>query len=80
MERLTLRLLGPGVLAIDGRSLRPHSAKALALLAFLVVESDRPHGRDGLTELLWGPWSAASSKHSLRQALHSLKALGGVRQ
>jgi DNA-binding SARP family transcriptional activator len=76
MERLNLCLFGPGVITIDGRSLRPHSAKALALLAILIVESDRPHGRAGLAELLWGPWSAASSKHSLRQALHSLKGLG----
>lgn len=77
MERLNLCLFGPGVLTVDGRSLRPHSARALALLAVLVVESDRSHGRAGLAELLWGPWSAASSKHSLRQALHSLKLLGG---
>jgi DNA-binding SARP family transcriptional activator len=77
METLNLRMLGPGALEIGGRSLRPHSTKALALLAFLVVESDRPHGRAGLAELLWGDGSTASSKQSLRQALHSLKALGG---
>jgi DNA-binding SARP family transcriptional activator len=75
MHRLNLCLLGPGELSVGGRALRPHSTKALALLAFLAIESDRSHGRAALAELLWGPGSESAARHSLRQALHSLRTL-----
>lgn len=77
MSHLTLRLFGPGALTVDGAVVRTHSARAFALLAFLVVESDRPHARSRLAELLWEGAPEASSRQSLRQALYSLRTLGG---
>ena len=79
MANLRLSLFGPGVLALDGRIVRAHSTKALALLAYLAVESDRPHSRDRLASLLWGKGSDASARQSLRQALYSLKRAGDGR-
>lgn len=77
MSPLTLRLFGPGVLSARGAVVRTHSARTLALLAFLVLEPDRPHPRARLAELLWQGVPEASSRQSLRQALYSLRSLGG---
>lgn len=77
MPNLSVRLLGPGVLTFDGEVIRAHSGKALALLAFLAVETDRPHARPKLAALLWGNSSDAAGKQSLRQALYSLRTLAG---
>jgi DNA-binding SARP family transcriptional activator/Tfp pilus assembly protein PilF len=73
MATLSVRLFGPGILTLNGKSIWPHSTKAVALLAFLAAESDRPHTRSKLAGLLWGRASDASSRQSLRQALYSLK-------
>ena len=75
MATLHLRLLGPGTLSLDDAPVRPHSAKALALLAFLVLEPGRPHGREKLAALLWGGQPERSARQGLRQALHSLRSL-----
>ena len=77
MRPLTLRLFGPGVLRAGGAILRTHSARTLALLAYLVLESDRPHSRTRLAELLWEGVPVDSSRQSLRQALYSLRTLVG---
>ncbi|HWS73984.1 MAG TPA: hypothetical protein VN324_02470, partial [Quisquiliibacterium sp.] len=76
---LNLRLFGPGVLELEGRAVRLHSSKALALLALLCVEAERPHGRARLASLLWGAYPEASARQSLRQALYSLKTCAGGR-
>jgi DNA-binding SARP family transcriptional activator/Tfp pilus assembly protein PilF len=76
MPDVDLRLFGPGSLTCDGKAVRPHSAKAFALLAVLAAAPDRLHARATLTELIWGETSSAAARHSLRQALHSLKTLG----
>jgi len=77
MTAMTVSLLGPGVLAADGVVVRTHSAKTLALLCFLVLESDRPHSRARLAELLWEGLPETSSRQSLRQALYSLRTIAG---
>jgi len=74
---LVLRLFGPGALLATGRPVRPHSAKAFALLAFLVFEADRAHARSRLADLLWAGSTDATARHSLRQALHSLRTIAG---
>ncbi|MDP1647683.1 MAG: tetratricopeptide repeat protein [Rubrivivax sp.] len=79
MTQLTLRLFGPGVLTADGAVVRTHSARTLALLAFLVLESDRPHLRASLVGLLWEGLPEASGRQSLRQALYSLRTVAGGR-
>ena len=76
MSPLTLRLFGPGTLTVGGTVVRTHSARVLALLAYLVVESDRPHARSWLAELLWDGATEASGRQGLRQALYSLRTLG----
>ena len=47
--------------------------KARALLAYLVVEADRPHRRDALAGLLWPDEPEPRSRQNLRQALSYLR-------
>ncbi|MDH4136107.1 MAG: AAA family ATPase, partial [Anaerolineae bacterium] len=68
-----LRLLGPPSLITAGCPARLHSAKALALLAYLTLEADTPHSRAKLAGLLWGESPDAQARHSLRQGLYSLR-------
>ena len=76
---LTLCLFGPGELALDGTPVHLHSAKAMALLAFLCAEPGRPHRRARLAALAWERYPEAPAMHSLRQALHSLRTCAGGR-
>jgi DNA-binding SARP family transcriptional activator/Tfp pilus assembly protein PilF len=78
MERLSLSLFGPGVLTLGGRAVRLHSARTLALLAYLAVEGERPHSRARLAEILWG-CGDCTARQGLRQALYSLKTAAGGR-
>jgi DNA-binding SARP family transcriptional activator len=79
MTVLSVTLFGPGELALDGELLRVHSAKTLALLAFLALEADRPHTRARLAALVWGDASEQAARQSLRQALYSLRRTSGGR-
>lgn len=47
--------------------------KVRALLAFLAVESDRPHRREYLAGLLWPDQPEEAARKSLRQALSKLR-------
>lgn len=78
MAHLALSLLGPLDVMLDGQPVTGLAYdKVRALLAFLAVESDRPHRRDALAELLWPNQPEAAARHSLRQALRTLRhALG----
>ncbi len=73
MPRFSLQLFGRLNLTLDGA---PYTAfrsdKARALLAYLAVETDRPHRRETLAGLLWPDYSEASARQSLSQALVSL--------
>jgi DNA-binding SARP family transcriptional activator len=74
MARLALNLLGTFQAALDGRPLTAfRSDKARALLAYLVVEEERPHPRDTLAELLWGDYPQEAARASLRQVLSNLR-------
>ena len=73
MVTVALHLIGPPSLVTAGRAVRLHSAKTLALLAYLVLEADTPHSREKLACLLWGETSDERARHSLRQALYSLR-------
>ncbi|MEO6407410.1 MAG: tetratricopeptide repeat protein [Burkholderiaceae bacterium] len=79
MAHLTLQLFGPGVLKLAGAVVHTHSAKTLALLAFLVLEPRRPHLRAHLVELLWHDVPETAGRQSLRQALYSLRTVAGGR-
>ncbi|MEZ5652517.1 MAG: tetratricopeptide repeat protein [Burkholderiaceae bacterium] len=75
MGRLQLQLLGPGQLRVSGRRVAWRSAKALALLTYLVVESARSHARTRLAGLLWPDSPPARASHSLRQTLHWMRSV-----
>ena len=68
-------LLGPGAIEIGGTRVPPRSTKTLGLLAYLAVESDRPHARQKLATLLWPNAAAEAGRQSLRQALHHLRTM-----
>ena len=70
-------ILGPARFIRNGKTIRLHSAKATALLAYLVCRPEIGHSRDTLAALLWGGFPEAKARQSLRQVLYSLRrALG----
>jgi DNA-binding SARP family transcriptional activator len=79
MAHLTISLLGPFRVALGGEPITAfESDKVRALLAYLAVETDRPHRRETLAGLLWPEWPERSARHNLSQALSNLRrAIGG---
>jgi predicted ATPase/DNA-binding SARP family transcriptional activator/tetratricopeptide (TPR) repeat protein len=74
MERLSLSLLGPLRIALDGRPVSGFAYnKARALLLYLAVEADRPHQRDALVDLLWPDLPDTAARTNLRQVLTNLR-------
>jgi DNA-binding SARP family transcriptional activator len=78
MATLSLSLLGPLQVTLDGAPVTAfESDKVRALLAYLVVEANRPHSRDKLAGLLWPEWPDRDARNNLRYALSNLrKAIG----
>src|SRR5262245_23926103 len=78
MRRITVRLLGPFEVTIDGALVTTFAyAKVRALLAYLAVERQHPHPRAELAALLWPDQSEQTARASLSQALTTLRnALG----
>jgi predicted ATPase/DNA-binding SARP family transcriptional activator len=80
MARLTISLLGPFHVTLGSYAVTQFAYdKVRALLAYLVVEADRPHQREVLAELLWPDQPAATARHSLSQALTKLRQAIGDR-
>lgn len=80
MARLTLSFLGPFQAALDGLILTGfESNKVRALLAFLAVESERPHARESLAALLWPNYPDRSATNNLRSVLANLRDVLGDR-
>lgn len=75
--RLSLRLLGPAEVVLQGQPVVLPYEKLLALLIFLAVEGERAHRRDTLAGLFWPEHAAAAARHNLSQALFHLRRLGG---
>ena len=74
MARLTLLFLGPFRVTLDDRPVNEFPThKVRALLAYLAVESHRPHPRESLAGLLWPDFPESSARQSLSQALFSLR-------
>ena len=74
MTRLSVRLLGPLQVTVDGEPVTGlRSDKVRALLAYLAVETERPHRREKLAGLLWPDWPERSARTSLRHALANLR-------
>jgi DNA-binding SARP family transcriptional activator len=72
---LRLTLLGPPSVAraSSGPLVPQPSAKAIALLTYLVLEPG-PHTREELAGLLWGESSDSEARASLRQAIKHLRS------
>lgn len=73
MPLLSLHMLGTFQVFLNDAPLTDfHSNKVRALLAFLVVEADRPHERELLAGMLWPEDAPDQALTKLRQALHRL--------
>ena len=76
MARVNLRLLGGFEVRIEsGPPLTLPTRKSQALLAYLALSAGTAHPRDKLTALLWGDSGDRQARHSLRQALSTLRKL-----
>lgn len=73
-----LRLFGPSSLTVQGKPVRLHSGKTMALLAYLILETRSAHSREKLAGLLWGESPEKRARQSLRQSLYSLRRTLGV--
>jgi predicted ATPase len=71
---LALSFLGTFDVRRDGAAITDFRAQnARALLAYLALESDRPHEREHLCALLWPDQPLDHALTNLRQALHRLR-------
>ncbi|HUM67491.1 MAG TPA: BTAD domain-containing putative transcriptional regulator [Chloroflexota bacterium] len=74
MTRLSLSLLGSWQATLNGEPITAfESDKVRALLAYLAVESDRPHRRESLTALFWPERPERNARQNLSQALFNLR-------
>jgi predicted ATPase/DNA-binding SARP family transcriptional activator len=72
---LNIKLLGPAAITLDNTAVPTiKTTKALALLAYLTFEADRPHRREALAGLLWPEFSENAARSSLRQAVANLRS------
>jgi predicted ATPase/DNA-binding SARP family transcriptional activator/predicted negative regulator of RcsB-dependent stress response len=71
MVRLTMRLLGPPLVELDGQAVQLGRHKALALLAYLAL-TGQPHSRDALATLLWPELDQRGARGQLRRTLSLL--------
>jgi len=80
MSRLSLSLFGAFQATLDGDPITGfESVKTQALLAYLVLEADRPHSRLKLAGLLWPERPDATARTNLRNALSTLRRAIGDR-
>lgn len=74
MPQLQLSLLGCFHVDLQGKPVTDfESDKARALLAYLVIESDRAHRRKELSYLFWTDYPEAQAMKNLRQTLYRLQ-------
>lgn len=74
MTRLSLSLLGLWQATLNGEPITAfESDKVRALLAYLAVESERPHRRESLAALLWPERPERNARQNLSQALFNLR-------
>ena len=74
MTHLSLSTLGPFQVTLDGAPVAAfESDKVRALLAYLAVETNRPHTRDKLAALLWPERPNQDARKNLRYALSNLR-------
>jgi DNA-binding SARP family transcriptional activator/tetratricopeptide (TPR) repeat protein len=73
---LSIRLLGPVEVLVEGRPLAVDTRKAVALLAYLAITA-QPASRDRLAALLWPESSDPDGRSALRRTLSVLNAALG---
>jgi predicted ATPase/DNA-binding SARP family transcriptional activator len=74
MARLSIRLLGPFQITLNGEPVSNFASdKVRALLAYLATSADRPHRREALAGLLWSDYPEPSARATLRNALANLR-------
>lgn len=74
MPHLMVSLFGSYRAVLDGSPLNAFETnKTRALLAFLMVESDRPHRREALAALFWSESPESAARNNLRQTLYRLR-------
>jgi len=74
MAKLELKFLGQFQILLNNVSLTGiNSDKTRALLAYLAIESERPHRRETLAALLWPDVLESAARQSLSQALSNLR-------
>ena len=80
MPGLFIRLLGPFQVTLDREPVTAfESDKVRALLAYLVVEAERPHRREKLAGLLWPNLPERKARTNLRVSLSNLRHILGDR-
>ncbi len=76
MPHLSISALGTFSATLDGEPIKGfRSAKTEALLVYLMVEHERAHRRDTLTELFWPEQDAKSASTNFRQTLSRLRKI-----
>jgi predicted ATPase/DNA-binding SARP family transcriptional activator len=73
MPHLVLSFLGSTEIRCDDEHLAGLTAKTQTLLAYLAIEAQHPHRREGLAGLFWGEQGNVAARNSLRQSLHQLQ-------
>jgi len=74
LANLDIKLFGAFQVSLNKKPVESiMSDKSQALLAYVAVESHRPHRRDHLAGMLWPNQPENKALHSLRQALSSLR-------
>ncbi len=74
MPHLSIRVLGPFQVSLDGQPLSGfNSDKVRALLAYLALSPDHPRRRESLAGLLWPEFPERSARTNLRNALANLR-------
>ena len=77
---LSLTLLGALQITLNHEPVKGLSSdKVRGLLAYLVVESDRPHRRSALAEMFWPYKSSGVGRRNLKQAIANLRKVLGDR-
>jgi tetratricopeptide (TPR) repeat protein len=72
---LSVKLLGPFEISFHGRQLRLERTKHKALIAYLCLNKTRAFPRSQLADFLWEQTSEERAKHSLNQALYSIRRI-----
>jgi DNA-binding SARP family transcriptional activator len=74
MAHLSIRLLGPFQVSLDGEAVSGFASdKVRALLAYLALSPDLAHRREALAGLLWPEFPERSARTNLRNALANLR-------